>query len=135
MTGIGLRRAYDPPGEGEGWRALVDRLWPRGVAKARIGIDEWAKDVAPSEALRRWFGHDPARWDAFRRRYAEELAANPGPFEALLARARAGRVTLVYAAHDPEHNNAVALRAALEERLAAGAVSPPASPSPAGSAR
>ncbi|MBP7001849.1 MAG: DUF488 family protein [Amaricoccus sp.] len=97
---------------------LVDRLWPRGVAKARLGMDEWAKDVAPSDALRRWFGHDPARWDEFRRRYLAEIAASPGPFDALLARAEAGPATLLYAAHDLEHNNAVVLRDALEERLA-----------------
>ncbi len=120
MARIGLRRAYDPPGDDEGWRVLVDRLWPRGVARARLGMDEWTKEVAPSDALRHWFGHDPALWDEFRRRYREELAANPGPFEALLRRAEAGPVTLLYSAHDREHNNAVALRGFLEERLGRG---------------
>lgn len=118
MTAIGLRRAYDPPGEGEGWRVLVDGLWPRGVAKARIGMDEWLKAVAPSDGLRRWFDHDPARWDEFRRRYRAELAANPAPFDMLLARAAAGPVTLLFAARDRERNNAAALREALAERLA-----------------
>lgn len=118
MSRVGLRRAYDPPGEGEGWRVLVDRLWPRGVAKARLVMDEWAKDVAPSDALRRWFGHDPARWDRFRARYRAELAAEPGPFEALRARAEAGPVTLLFAAQDRERNNAVVLRELLEEELA-----------------
>ncbi|MBP7242182.1 DUF488 domain-containing protein [Amaricoccus sp.] len=117
MGAIGLRRAYDPAGEGEGARVLVDRIWPRGIARARLDIDEWVKDLAPSDDLRRWFGHDPARWSEFRRRYLAELAANPAPFEALLARARSGPLTLLYAARDQEHNNAVVLRQAIEERL------------------
>ncbi len=117
---IGLRRAYDPPGAGEGWRVLVDRLWPRGVARARLGLDEWAKEIAPSDELRRWFGHEPARWEGFRRRYRDELAARPEAVAALVGRAAAGPVTLIYAAHDRERNNAVVLREAIAEALRRG---------------
>lgn len=118
MTGkIRLRRAYDPPGDADGTRVLVDRLWPRGLAKARAKIDIWLKEIAPSDALRREFGHDPARWDWFARAYRRELAENPEPVERLVELCRAGTVTLLFAARDAERNNAVVLRGVLERRL------------------
>ncbi len=120
---IALKRAYDPPARGDGYRVLVDRLWPRGISKEALALDAWAKDLAPSTALRRWFGHDPARWDAFRTRYRAELAA-AGAGErivAIVAQARpARRLTLLFAARDVEHNEAVVLRA-LFARAATGA--------------
>lgn len=120
-----IRRAYAPPGPNEGRRVLVDRLWPRGLSKAELGDAIWMKDVAPSAALRKWFGHKPARWAGFRARYLEELAANPAvaPLRDLLAR---GPVTLVYGARDELHNQAVVLA----EFLRAAAGPPPAAPRP-----
>ncbi|MCU4160812.1 DUF488 family protein [Acidiphilium sp. AL] len=112
-----LRRAYDPPAESDGTRVLVDRLWPRGLAKARAKIDLWLREIAPSDELRRAFGHDPAHWEAFCRSYRRELAENPEPVERLAELCRAGTVTLLFAAHDTEHNNAVVLRDMLEHRL------------------
>jgi uncharacterized protein YeaO (DUF488 family) len=114
---IRLKRAYEPPARGEGYRVLVERLWPRGVRKEDLVIDEWSKDVAPSAALRKWFGHDPARWPEFQRRYAAELARGPAAQarDALAARARAGTVTLVFSAHDVEHNSAMVLKRRLEQ--------------------
>jgi uncharacterized protein YeaO (DUF488 family) len=90
---------------------LIDRLWPRGVSKADARLDEWTRDVAPSAALRRWFGHDPLRWHEFQRRYRAELARQPQALKALRRRAREGPITLVYAARDEAHNDAVVLRA------------------------
>jgi len=113
---IGLKRVYDPPAPRDGLRVLVDRLWPRGLAKADAHVDLWLKDVAPSGALRQWFGHDPARWDGFRRRYAAELGDNPAAFAALQALVRARRVTLLFAAKDPAHNHALALTQMLGAR-------------------
>lgn len=110
---IALKRAYDPPAESDGERILVDRLWPRGVRKEAAAVDHWAKDVAPTPALRTWFGHDPARWDEFRRRYAAELDRNRDEVQALRALARKGPITLVYAAHDTAHNHAIVLRQVL----------------------
>lgn len=110
---IRIKRVYDEPAGDDGFRVLVDRLWPRGLSKEVAALDAWMKEVAPSDALRRWFGHDPARWDAFRRRYAEELDARPEAVAALVEKSRAGTLTLVYAAKDTEHNDAVALRAYL----------------------
>ena len=107
---IWTRRAYDPPGGQDGRRVLVDRLWPRGVSKEEAQIDDWLKDVAPSDELRRWFGHDPSRWDEFRRRYFAELDAAGEPVDLLRDWAEQGRLTLVFGARDEEHNNAVALR-------------------------
>ncbi|MEO6123799.1 MAG: DUF488 domain-containing protein [Ilumatobacteraceae bacterium] len=116
---IWIRRAYDPPSIVDGSRVLVDRLWPRGVSKVELRIDVWARDLAPTDALRHWFGHDPARWDEFRTRYRDELAAQTGPasaeFADLVDRVRSGRVTLVFGAHDARHNNAVVLREYLRE--------------------
>jgi uncharacterized protein YeaO (DUF488 family) len=114
---IKLRRAYDPPTDGDGARFLVERLWPRGVRKARLKLDGWLKDVAPSSDLRKWFGHDPKKWPEFRRRYLAELRAHPAAWRPLLAAARRGRITFVYAAHDVERNGAVALKAFLDRRL------------------
>ncbi|WP_206456232.1 DUF488 domain-containing protein [Aurantimonas marina] len=120
MTSLWLRRAYDAPGQSDGQRILVDRLWPRGVSKDALKLEEWAKEVAPSDALRDWFGHDAARWDEFTQRYTKELDANPEAVEALRDRLAKGRVTLVYAAKDTAHNNAIALKAYLEKRQASG---------------
>lgn len=110
---ISLKRAYVPPAAGDGTRVLVDRLWPRGVAKAEAAIDHWLKDVAPSTALRQWFGHDPARWEEFQERYRAELRDNPA-LEDLRTLAQQGPVTLVYGARDEAHNDAVVLKQVLE---------------------
>jgi uncharacterized protein YeaO (DUF488 family) len=116
---IRLKRAYDPPARGDGRRFLVERLWPRGVRKEDLHVEAWLKDVAPSTELRRWFAHDVERWDDFRRRYTEELRANPEAWAALLDAARRGTVTLVYAARDVDHNSAIVLRTFLDARLRA----------------
>jgi len=107
---VKLKRAYAAPAASDGTRILVDRLWPRGVKKADAAIDAWMKEVAPSSALRKWFGHDPARWQEFRRRYLKELREHPDALERLRALARQGPITLVFAAHDEAHNDAVVLR-------------------------
>jgi len=113
-----LKRAYEQPDDADGLRILVDRLWPRGVTKAKADIDEWIKEIAPSAALRQWFGHDPARWDAFRDRYRIELAGHPDLLDRLRDLARAGPVTLVYSARDEVHNDAVVLREVLVGKAA-----------------
>jgi uncharacterized protein YeaO (DUF488 family) len=115
---IAIKRAYEAATSHDGRRVLVERLWPRGVTKARLRIDDWAKDSAPSTALRRWFGHDPKKWPEFKRRYFAELRAHPAAWRALLTAARRGRLTLIYAAHDTSHNGAIALKAFLDRRLA-----------------
>ena len=107
---VGLKRAYEPQAASDGTRILIDRLWPRGVSKAAAAVDLWIKEIAPSTELRKWFGHDPARWQEFRRRYAAELRAHGEQLRGLRDRARRGRVTLVYSAHDEAHNDAVVLR-------------------------
>jgi uncharacterized protein YeaO (DUF488 family) len=107
---VRLKRAYEPPEPDDGTRVLVDRLWPRGVRKADAAVDLWLKDLAPSTVLRKWFGHDPARWPEFRERYAEEVSRHPEPLAQLRDLARQGPVTLVYSAHDEAHNDAVVLR-------------------------
>ena len=109
-SNVKLKRAYDHPAEGDGTRVLVDRLWPRGVKKADAAIDEWIKDIAPSTRLRKWFGHDPARWKEFRSRYAAEVRQHPEQLDRLQVLARQGPITLVFSAHDEVHNDAVALR-------------------------
>lgn len=114
---IRLKRVYEPAGESDGERFLVERLWPRGVKKANLKINGWLKDAAPSSALRKWYRHDPKKWPEFRRRYFAELHAHSRAWRPLLAAARRGRVTFVYAAHDVEHNGAVALKAFLDRRL------------------
>ena len=109
------KRIYEPPAPDDGWRLLVDRVWPRGVSKERARLDGWLPEIAPSTALRKWFGHEPARWDEFRRRYEAELDGSPH-VDAVLDRARAMPVTLLYSARDTEHNQAVALAAYLRSR-------------------
>lgn len=114
---IKLKRAYEPATRNDGRRVLVDRLWPRGVGKEAAKIAEWLRDLAPSPALRRWYGHDPARWTEFKRRYRAELRspARRRLLEALADEARRGTVTLVYAARDEERNSALIVREALEK--------------------
>lgn len=107
---VRLKRAYEPAAPGDGTRILVDRLWPRGVSKSRLALDEWMKDIAPSSGLRKWFGHDPARWTDFQGRYARQVRANAGQLGRLRALARKGPITLVYSARDERHNDAVVLR-------------------------
>ncbi|ENO84411.1 DUF488 domain-containing protein [Thauera linaloolentis] len=127
---IRIQRIYDPPSPADGCRVLVDRLWPRGIAKEAAALDHWLRDLAPSTELRRWFGHDPARWNEFRRRYAEELrtGAAAAALDGLRALAASQPVlTLLYAAHDGTHNNAAALREHLLAAPADGAT-PPAGP-------
>jgi uncharacterized protein YeaO (DUF488 family) len=105
---ISIKRAYEPPAKSDGLRVLVDRLWPRGVTKAKAGIDLWLKDLAPSTELRKWFGHDPGKWAEFQERYRAELKDNPALAE-LRTHAHRGHVTLVYSAKDELHNDAVVL--------------------------
>ena len=107
---IRLKRAYEPPAADDGVRILVDRLWPRGVKKAHAAIDRWLKEIAPSTELRHWFGHDPVRWGEFRRRYRKELGHRPDEIDELRSLARRGPVTLVFAARDKLHNEAVVLQ-------------------------
>lgn len=117
---LAVKRVYEPPSPEDGHRVLVDRLWPRGLRKEEARIDSWLRDLAPSDELRRWFGHDPARWPEFQRRYATELDGKRSLWEPLLAQARRGRITLLYAARDPDHNNAIALARYLEEHARTG---------------
>ena len=112
-----VKRAYEPAARGDGKRFLVERLWPRGVKKEDLALTAWLKDLAPSTQLRKWFGHDPGRWDDFRSRYFAELSAHQELLAPLLSAARAGAVTLVYGARDTQHNAAVALREYLEPKL------------------
>lgn len=105
-----MMRIYQPPSPDDGERILVDRLWPRGMSKARAALDGWMKEIAPSAELRKWFAHDPVKWQEFRTRYWAELALHPELVNTLLEKGRLGTVTLLYAAHDMEHNEAVALR-------------------------
>jgi uncharacterized protein YeaO (DUF488 family) len=107
---VKLKRVYEPSAADDGTRILIDRLWPRGVRKADAAIDQWIKDIAPSTALRKWFDHDPARWQEFRSRYAVEVYEHPEQLKRLRALARQGPITLVFSAHDEVHNDAVALR-------------------------
>jgi uncharacterized protein YeaO (DUF488 family) len=110
---VRLKRVYEPVAPDDGVRVLVDRLWPRGLRKADAAIDRWMKDIAPSTELRRWFGHDPERWPAFHHRYSQELLQQAEAVDELRELARDGTVTLVFAAHDEAHNDAVVLRDAL----------------------
>lgn len=107
---VRLKRAYDHAAPADGRRVLVDRLWPRGVSKENAALDEWAKDLAPSTELRKWFGHDPERWTEFAEKYAQELQAQQAAVRQLRDLARKHTVTLIYAARDEEHNEAVVLR-------------------------
>ncbi|MGA9062616.1 MAG: DUF488 domain-containing protein [Terracidiphilus sp.] len=114
---IQVKRVYDAAERADGARFLVDRLWPRGVKKESLAIRAWLKDTAPSNELRQWYHHDPAQWDEFRRRYFSELRENPASWLPLLEAAHHGAVTLLYSSHHVEHNNAVALKEFLIERL------------------
>ncbi len=112
-----LKRAYDPVSRTDGTRFLVERLWPRGITKERLRIAAWLKEAGPSTELRKWFGHDPEKWDEFRRRYRRELDSRPEAWEPIVSAARRGAVTLVYSSRDAEHNNAVALQEYLEVKM------------------
>jgi len=107
---VTLKRAYEHPARSDGTRVLIDRLWPRGIKKSEARIGEWMKDIAPSTTLRKWFGHDPARWAEFQRRYEAEVRQHPEYLERLRSLAREGPLTLVFSAHDEAHNDAVVLR-------------------------
>jgi uncharacterized protein YeaO (DUF488 family) len=112
-----LKRAYEPSAARDGRRVLVDRLWPRGVSKERLAIDEWMKDVAPSTKLRRWFGHDPEKWRTFQQLYRRELEAHADLVDRLARYAIDGRVTLIFGARDESHNDAVVLAAVVRRRM------------------
>jgi uncharacterized protein YeaO (DUF488 family) len=113
---IALKRAYEPISRSDGRRFLVERLWPRGVAKEKLKIEAWLRDVAPSTELRKWFGHDPAKWKEFQKRYRRELDSHPEAWRPIVTAARRGPVTLIYSSHDERHNNAVALQEYLEAK-------------------
>lgn len=114
-TLVRIKRIYAPVAEGDGYRILVDRLWPRGVSKAEARIDLWMRDIAPSTALRRWFNHDPAKWEEFCERYRIELREQQPLLDAVRQQAKEGPVTLVYAARDERFNQAVALQVLLKQ--------------------
>lgn len=126
---IRIKRAYAPREEGEGYRVLVDRLWPRGISKERLAPDAWMKELAPSDELRKWFGHDPSRFTEFQTRYREELKSEEAraALRELASRAKNEPVTLLYGAKDEEHNNAVVLRSLIQQRLRR--TTPPRAPS------
>lgn len=111
---IQLKRVYDEPASSDGFRVLVDRLWPRGVRKSALQYDLWLKEAAPSPELRRWFAHDPHKWAEFRRRYRRELGAHPGVLKPLLDATARGDLTLLYAARDRDHNEALVIKEYLE---------------------
>lgn len=113
---IKLKRAYEPAASSDGKRFLVERLWPRGIKKTALHINDWLKDIAPSTTLRQWFKHDPKKWDEFQRRYRHELNANPDGLRPLRDAAGRGTITLIYSSHDSEHNNAVALKRYLQDK-------------------
>ena len=113
---IRTKRAYEPAKRSDGLRVLIDRLWPRGLTKRKARIDLWLKEIAPSPKLRTWFGHDPSKWDSFRRRYFRELRRHPGNVARLLEHLGRGTLTLVYSAKDTAHNNAVALKDFVQSR-------------------
>jgi uncharacterized protein YeaO (DUF488 family) len=114
---IRLKRAYEPAGSSDGYRVLIDRLWPRGVSRERAKLDEWERVLPPSTELREWFGHDPDRFEEFRRRYIEELRSHRPRLTELRRRARSGTLTLVFSARDTEHNDAVVLAEVLRRGL------------------
>ena len=116
---VKLKRAYESATRSDGYRVLVERLWPRGIKKTDLPLDEWLKDVAPSTELRQWFGHEPEKWSEFKRRYRKELNAKPAAdsLRALALRAEKSTVTLIFSSHDTEHNNAVVLKEVLERRV------------------
>ena len=114
-----MKRVYDPPGPDDGRRFLVDRLWPRGMKKEAVQIEGWLKEVAPSNALRNWYGHDPAKWDEFCRRYFVELDSQPEAWQPLLEAARQGVISLLFSTRELKLNNAAALKLYLEKKLGA----------------
>ena len=116
---VTTKRVYEPFSPSDGFRVLIDRLWPRGIAKAKAHVDLWLKDVAPSSALRQWYGHDPAKWTEFRKRYTNELRDSPAKeaLEDLVRRARRGRVTLLYSSRVEDINNATVLEGIVNRRL------------------
>jgi uncharacterized protein YeaO (DUF488 family) len=116
---VRLKRAYEPVEREDGRRVLVERLWPRGLRKEQAHLDDWLKDVAPSDSLRRWFRHEPDRWSEFEHRYARELESDAAraAIDNLVQRAASETVTLIYSAHDEEHNNAILLKRMIEQRL------------------
>lgn len=116
---ISIKRIYDPEEEGDGYRVLVDRIWPRGVSREKASWDEWLKEAAPATELRRWFSHDPAKWEDFRKKYFEELDRNTDAVPYLRQLARKGKLTLLYAARDTEHNEAAALKDYLLQQASA----------------
>jgi uncharacterized protein YeaO (DUF488 family) len=111
---VKIKRIYDPPSKDDGRRILVDRLWPRGIKKDEARIDEWLKDIAPSDKLRKWFSHDPSKWQEFKRRYIDELKGKRELLERLRAESKKGTITLLFAARDKEHNNAAVLKEVIE---------------------
>jgi uncharacterized protein YeaO (DUF488 family) len=115
-----MKRVYDAVAVDDGYRVLIDRLWPRGLTRERARLDEWARSLAPSDELRRWFGHAPDRYATFRARYREELTPHAGDLDALRRRAMSGRLTILYAARDREHNDAVVLAEVLCEHVDGG---------------
>jgi len=112
-----IKRAYATPGPEDGYRVLVDRLWPRGIGKSELQVDDWWKECAPSTELRKWFNHRPSRWDQFRQQYIEELDAICGDVSRLHLRCNQRRITLIYAARDEQHNHAIVLRDFIEARI------------------
>ncbi len=114
---IHVKRVYEPPEKEDGVRYLVERLWPRGVKKEDLKLDEWLKNVAPSTELRKWFNHDPSKWKDFQRRYRAELDENCDAWQSIIETARKQDVTLLFSSRDTEHNNVVALKAFLDERI------------------
>jgi uncharacterized protein YeaO (DUF488 family) len=117
ITFVKVKRVYESIQRSDGSRFLVERLWPRGMKKEQLKLDAWLKDVAPSVSLRRWFGHDPLKWNEFQNKYRAELSENPDAWKPILEAAKRGRVTLLYSSRDTEHNNALVLRSFLEEQL------------------
>lgn len=115
---IRIKRVYDTPAAADGYRVLIDRLWPRGVSKEKAHIDEWARELAPSDELRRWFDHRPERFEEFKRRYSDELRDHADAISALRRRARHGTVTIVFAARDSEHSNAAVLAPVIKRGFA-----------------
>jgi uncharacterized protein YeaO (DUF488 family) len=114
---IKIKRVYEEANSSDGTRLLIERLWPRGMRKDSLSLDGWLKEAGPSTTLRKWFSHDPAKWDEFRKRYFAELEANPSVWRPITEAARRGTVTLIYSSHDEEHNNAVALQEFLKGHI------------------
>jgi uncharacterized protein YeaO (DUF488 family) len=110
-----VKRIYETESSADGRRILVDRLWPRGIKKEEVKVDEWLKEIAPSDELRKWFAHDPSKWQVFKKKYAHEVGGKPDLIQQLRKESRKATVTLVYSAKDSEHNNAVALKEIIEQ--------------------